>query len=577
MLWGAVAAVRLWSAYGSARDGLAAMTDVRAAATQDLPTFISSIGGEQDDTPEEKIPDQLAAAARSFSDARDQVDSPLLAPLKVLPVVGRQLRSVSALAAAAATTASDAGTAFGQLSDEAAKKARTPEERLAGAERTQQVLTDLRGRLGKLDLGPDEGLVGPLARSRARFVEEYDRTMDTLGRAVTSVTGVNKFLTGPSTYLVLAANNAEMRAGSGMYLQVGTLTVDNGRFDLGEFVSSADLLLPSPGATVDPDIQSLWGWLVPNQEWRNLNLSPRFDESARMATEMWAASGRGKVDGVIAIDVVGLQRLLEIVGPVEVPDDTGGSTTVTADNVRQDLLLDQYLTFRDANDRRRERLGRVGTAVFESFNERSFSAYRLLQALQESGAGRHMLLWSNDRVEEDAWRALDASGIVPPDTMLLSVLNRGGNKLDQFLGVDAAITSVTAGDNRRMTVNVTMANRTPPGLPTYVAGPFPRTPVRPGEYVGILALTVPKGAGHPSVVGGDLFLTGDDGPTRVLTTKVDVLPGATAEFTFQFDLPTSWTQVQVLPSARVPEVTWTAGNQQWTDGAPRTVPLADLG
>ena len=582
MLWGALVAGRLWSAYGDARAGLAAMGDVRRSATADLPTFIGSIGGSTDNTPEELIPGQMATASKSFSSAHDEMDSPLLAPLRILPVIGRQVRSVSALTQAAATVASDAGTAFRELSDEAANKAATPEQRLASARRTQRVLTRLQSRMRALDLGPDQALVAPVARARNRFAEEYDRTLATLDRAVTSVTGVNRFLTGPTRYLVLAANNAEMRAGSGMYLQVGELTVANGRFTLGGFIPSPDLLLPQPGASVDPDIANLWGWLLPNQEWRNLNLSPRFDQSARMAAEMWAASGRGSVDGVIAIDVIGLQRLLGIVGPVDVADANGAVTTVTSDNIRQNLLLDQYLgygatTDQRRTDERRERLGRVGTAVFESFNQRTFSAYRLLQTLQESGAGRNLLVWSNDPVEQAGWEALGASGILPSDAMLLSVLNRGGNKLDQFLGVDAAITSVTNGGVRRISVTVTMANRTPSGLPTYVAGPFPNTAATAGEYIGILALTVPKGSGNQTAGGGDLFLTGDDGPTRVLSAKVDLRAGAGATVTFTFDLPTSWTGIEVLASARTPEVRWTAGTATWTDSAPRSVPLAGLG
>ena len=245
-----------------------------------------------------------------------------------------------------------------------------------------------------------------------------------------------------------------------------------------------------------------------------------------MASEMWAASGRGEVDGVIAIDVIGLKRLLAIVGPVDVTDGNGSVSTVSADNVAQDLLLDQYRSYASQNDARRERLGRVGSAVFESFNERRFSAYRLLQTLEESGAGRNLMVWSKDPVEEAGWRALGAAGALPQDAMLLSVLNRGGNKLDQFLGVDATMTAVARGDVRRVSVAVTMANRTPPDLPTYVAGPFPSTSAVAGEYIGILALTVPKGAGNATSTGADLYLTGDDGPTRLLSTKVDLLPGA---------------------------------------------------
>jgi hypothetical protein len=282
---------------------------------------------------------------------------------------------------------------------------------------------------------------------------------------------------------------------------------------------------------------------------------------------------------VIAIDVLGLQRLLKVTGPVEVPDGKGGTSTVSADNVKKDLLLQQYLTYRDATDRRRERLGNVGTAVFEAFNERPVAASDLLRAFQQAGAGRNLLLWSSDPVEQAAWEALGAAGAVPADALMASIINRGGNKLDPFLKVKADLTSVTTGDNRRVTVQISIENTSPTtkDYPTYVVGPYPRTNAQRGEYLGIVSLTVPKGAGNPSSQGADLFLTGDDGPTRVLTSKIDVASGASTQVTFQFDLPTSWTQVEVLPSARTPRVTWTAGDMTWTDNSPRKVPLEPLG
>ena len=576
LVWGAAVVFQLFSAFVSAKDGLDSMADVREAATQDLPTFITSIGGSSDDLPEEQVAGQLQAASTDFGDARDRVDSLLVSPLKFVPVLGRQLRSVSALADSAATTAGDAGRAFDELAGEVADTAQTPEERLAAAKHTEQVLVELEAGLEDLDFGPTEGLLPPLARARNKFTSEYDRTMETLRTAVTSVTAVNSFLEGPTRYLVLAGNNSEMRAGSGMFLQVGTLQVDQGRFELSKLTPAGDLLLEQPGGTLDPDVQQLWDWLLPNREWRNLNVTPRFDESARMATEMWATAGRKDVDGVLMIDVLGLQRLLEIVGPVDVAQDDGTVRTVSADTVRQELLLDQYIEFGDDRDQRREQLGRVGTAVFESFNQRSFSASKLLQALEDAGAGRHVMLWSDNPVQQAGWEALGASGKLPADATLLSVLNRGGNKLDQFLQVTVDMSAVTTGETRRVTVKVTMANDTPPGLPTYVAGPYPGTTYSAGQYIGILALTVPGGAGNPAVSGGELYVSGQDGPTRVLSSKVDIQPGASAEVTFEYDLPVSWTEVEVLPSARYPEVTWTAGDQTWNDTEPQTVALDPL-
>jgi hypothetical protein len=316
---------------------------------------------------------------------------------------------------------------------------------------------------------------------------------------------------------------------------------------------------------------------VPNEEWRNLNLSPRFDQSARMASEMWASSGRGAVDGVIAIDVVGLQRLLELTGPVQVAEPDGSTRELTADTVRQRLLLDQYLDFDGQTAARREELGRVGTAVFEAFNERPVKAEQLLRALQQGGRGRNIMIWSKDPVEQAAWEALGVSGTLTDDSLLLALINRSGTKLDQFVTVDATLTSTTSGGLRHVTVSASIVNAPRSGLPTYVQGPYAGTPYKAGEYAGLASLTMPKGAGNATAEGGEVVLSGEDGPTRMIATKLELQAGARAQVVFHFDLPTSWETVQVLSSARIPRISWTAGSEQWKDDTPHTVDLDALG
>ncbi len=64
-----------------------------------------------------------------------------------------------------------------------------------------------------MDLGPEEGLVGPLAEGRARAVEELAALRDSAERARDATTGMAELLAGNSTQLLLLGNNAEMRAG----------------------------------------------------------------------------------------------------------------------------------------------------------------------------------------------------------------------------------------------------------------------------------------------------------------------------------------------------------------------------
>src|SRR5205085_11280310 len=118
--------------------------------------------------------------------------------------------------------------------------------------------------------------------------------------------GLDQMLSGPSRYLLVAANNGEMRNGSGMWLSVGILDFLAGRFNLHDMRPTAELALDPPGVPVSGDLAARWGWSVPNQEWRNLMLSPLVPENAELASRMWAAQGGPPIDGILVIDPVGL-------------------------------------------------------------------------------------------------------------------------------------------------------------------------------------------------------------------------------------------------------------------------------
>ncbi len=574
VLWLGFVGFRLFTAAADAKRGVDAIDDVREQATGNVTAFIESIGGPDD-------PDTLAVRAKletasdAFDSASSAVDSPIMAPLKVVPVVGRQIRSVSALSGSASQVSHATLTAFDHMTEIAEFDSGTPSSRLEAGTKTQDVLAELQTSVSDLDLGPKEGLVGSLAEARDDFAEASVELTDTVDRALTGVTGVNHFLQGPTSYLVLAANNAEMRAGSGMYLQAGQLQVDQGVFVMSDFQPTADLQLPQAGSTLDPDVDALWNWLEPSRDWRNLNATPRFDESARMAADMWAALGNPPVQGVVALDVVGLKRLLQLVGPVEVPNPDGTVTTVSAKNVLNELLLQQYIAAAGNTEQRRDKLAQVGQAVFAALNERGYEPGRLLQAMQRSGRGRHLLVWSSIPVEQAGWEALGLSGDLPGNGLLLGMLNRGGNKLDQFVSVSADMSWTNEGEVRRVSVEISVKNESPDGLPRYVQGPYPGTDAQAGEYVSVIALSVPKTAFDPSVDGGELFLTGEDGPTRLIATKMNVLRGQTGTTTISFDVPASTDEIVVLPSARVPQVSWTADGDSWVDNGRHTVDLDD--
>lgn len=571
LVWAAIAAFQVASMSAEIQDGLAHVDDARDG-TDDLMSLVGAVSGQEDQGVDAVA--SLDSAVADFDAALGTARSPLIAPVRVLPVLGRQLRTTTALLDSAVQVGTDTARAVEELQGIAAGPTDAPADRLAAVRASQVVLDELSASLADPDLGPGNALLGPVREARQRFADQLAQTQETVESAGVGLAGVGDLLEGPSTYLVLAANNAEMRAGSGMYLQVGTVTIADGTFTLSEFAPAQELFLDQPGSELDADMAARWGALVPNQEWRNLNLSPRFDESARMAADMWAALGRGQVDGVLAIDVAAVQDLLELTGPVEVTTDDG-VVTFDADNVRQQLLRKQYEDFDDRSERR-DLLGQVANDVFEAFNQRPIPAAELVGLIDRNGAERHLLFWSNDPEQQAAWEQLGVSGVLPSDALMLSLINRGGTKLDPYIDIRAEITAVTEGERRRVTVTVDLDNTAPDSLPRYVEGPYPGIDAVAGEYIGILSLSVPKSATEPATSADGFAVVGEDGPTRVIGANVAIPRGEQRQVSISFDLPRDQETVVVTSGARIPATRWTAGAKEWTERRPRTVVLDSL-
>ena len=81
----------------------------------------------------------------------------------------------------------------------------------------------------QVDTGPSQALVRPLASKRNEFVTQLNDAATAADQGCRACRP--RWPTssqGPQNYLVLAANNAEMRAGSGTFLEVGEATTADG-------------------------------------------------------------------------------------------------------------------------------------------------------------------------------------------------------------------------------------------------------------------------------------------------------------------------------------------------------------
>jgi hypothetical protein len=507
----------------------------------------------------------LQQAERDFNRAHSLAANPVLAPWSIIPLANSNVDAVRSLTSAAEHVAAVGARAARDGSAALHSHPTTGAERLAVLDRVAAIAGRAARDLDHVSLGPDFFLIGPLGDARTRFVDRLQRLRDAVSNAQALATGAAQVLRGPRTYLVLAANNGEMRAGSGMFLSSGVATFGAGTFTVGQLGPSADRDLPA-SVPLPPQLQSLWGWLAPGQHWRNLATTPRFDVSAPVAAQMWQAATGQHVDGVLAVDAVALQALLAAQGPVTV-----GGQELTGSDALSYVLLGQYAGIPASagpQTDRRDQLSAVARAAVDTLSSRPWNAQNLVSQLSSVGKGRHLLAWSRDPTEERAWEGAGISGELQPDSLAVSVMNFGGNKLDQFLQVDSTLKITGRPDGGSdAEVQLRLHNEAPTNVPGYVGGPNPDSGAAEGVYQGILAVNVPGAASLPALVGvAPVLVAGIDGPTKVTAGGYFQVPrGQTLPVTVRFQLPPSVKEMTVAPSARVPSIAWTFRSLKFTD------------
>ena len=498
----------------------------------------------------------LRSAESSFSSAHGLLSSPLLWPVDVLPVAGRQLRSVQDLSGAAEQVAHTGIGAVGRSQS----LLRLPHSAGTGP-RGGAAAARLAG--GVHPPRPGGGRFGPCAgphrpagsTSGTPFSATSPRFRPPWRGRRTPLPPPPTILQGPGTYLLLAGNNAEMRSGSGAFLEAGIVTTGDGELHLSSMVPTTSLTLPPGAVTVTGDLAARWGWLLPGVDWRNLGLTPQFDVNGPLAASMWKANTGQTVDGVLAIDVQGLQELLEVTGPVT----TSTGQVVSAATVDQLLLHDQYVgeTYssdstdpgRRAVDARLRHPARAREPALQA-------AHHGRRALgRRRGAPRAPVVRrpaDGGRLERRR-RVRPAAAVLPDGRHHQPGREQAGPVPlgDRLPPADAA-REQTDGS-----LTMTFANHTPPGQSPFIAGPYPGLGTVYGEYVGIATVNLPGDARDISSPSArSVVASGPEGPTILEGATMDILAGATQHITFNFVLPEAHGSMTVVPSARIRPATW---------------------
>jgi hypothetical protein len=181
-------------------------------------------------------------------------------------------------------------------------------------EAARSELEDVEARRGRIDEKRLSPKVGQLVLRLDKYVALFDTGVEGL-LAAPYLLGAES----PRAYLLLAQNENELRATGGFISSVALLRVRDGKIvdlDFRDSYAVDDLSKPHPAAP-----EALERYML-SQLWllRDANWSPDFPTTAQVASELYELDQGVSVDGVIAADLVAMEALVEVLGPVQLED-----------------------------------------------------------------------------------------------------------------------------------------------------------------------------------------------------------------------------------------------------------------
>ncbi|HSP04254.1 MAG TPA: DUF4012 domain-containing protein, partial [Acidimicrobiales bacterium] len=322
------------------------------------------------------------------------ISSPFLSPLRAVPVLGSQVEGAQAMVDRLAVVAGAGDAALDQVE---AGLARTgePGGRVELLTTAIGALDHVEATVAALPEPDTDGLLGPLDSVQQRLEAELDELPERFDELRGHLVTAHDVLAGPTRVLLLAGNNAEMRAGTGMHLSAGVITIEDGDFEASPFFPTGRITTRTEGrAEVPDDVAALHGgiWDV-GKEWRTTSTTPDFPTAGASFDQLAELAPIGPVDMVVSLDVPALAMMLDATGPVEVDGEV-----VSSANAVDLLLRDNYLRMGEESEanERRDLQSRIAGTIFETVTERDLDIVDLAASLTRAAEGRNLMGWSED-------------------------------------------------------------------------------------------------------------------------------------------------------------------------------------
>lgn len=488
----------------------------------------------------------LRPARRRLAHARGRLNSPAAALLRLLPVARQNIDALRAVAGSGLGVV-DAGIDLATALRRAEQQGltRPGRIRIAALRQLQEPVRRQSDALDRLEseLRSHRGawLLPPLW-DRLDALLSQSEDLSEAAEAAAGVVDIAPGLLGsdgPRDYLVLLLNNTELRGAGGILSGIGSLTIDHGRIELGDFSHYKDLADPPPFRRVasPPDFRAHFAtYRADTTRWVTTSSSPDVPDVALVARRLYALTAGPVVDGAIVVDPRGLTALMPRRARIRVPTT---DRVLRRDDVADYVYSDAYSQLGGAEDRRRESLIVVGQAAFSSILESQLDASALTEDAAAAAAGGHLRVVSFDPKER---RALESAaitgnlGVPRGDAAMATVQNLGGNKLDFYSQRSLShACRIDPGVPTACQTAVDIKNRTPLGLTRYEFQYFPY-----GLFKNFVEVYVPAAARLEAVhLGGRPieFITYREDGYKSIGVYLEIPRNDTARITVRYTLP----------------------------------------
>ncbi|MBL7159493.1 DUF4012 domain-containing protein [Candidatus Microgenomates bacterium] len=379
--------------------------------------------------------------------------------------------------------------------------------------------------------------LGEQLKKLAEFLDsgkEYSQLVKSSLPLVSEFLGLNN----DKNYLILFQNNMELRPGGGFIGSYGLARFQDGIFtDLKTYdVYTADGQLKGH---VEPPVPIREYLDQPHFFLRDSNFSPDFGVNAQQAAWFLEKEMKQNVDGVMAIDLSFVGKLLESLGGVFLADYNQEITTENLFLKAQTLIQAEFFP---GSTQKSDFLGTLAQAIFNRAKLGKLPWFKLGQGIKQSFEEKHAQIFLFDEkgqklVEELGWDGRIKSSRfevrgsrVFEDYLMIVEANLGVNKANYFLTRKVALKTDFSDQAVSHFLSISYQNTSP-------GETFPG-----GVYKNYLRVFVPQEAVLESVAfpDGEAQIepvdTEQEGDKQSWGVLVEISPGETKKIEFQYAL-----------------------------------------